>query len=352
MTLTARKVETAKAGRYTDGRGLMLVVKTSGARSWVLRYQVDGRRRDMGLGPWPEVTLAMARERALDARRTCLGRGARSLRRKAQSEDPAIPGGRGRPDRGKAQRLEKREARGPMVLDAVAIRLSASGRHGGPGHHNRACAGRSQTDLGDKAGDGEPCAQADRSRARLCDGDRGAVCGGVGARALAFTILNASRSGEVRNARWSEIDCDARVWTVPAARMKGGKQHRIPLSEAAVAQLGRRGEADDLVFPSTTSRAKPMSDMTLSAVLRRMGRRDITVHGFRSSFRDWAGEATHFPREVIEAALAHRLKDKAEAAYARGDLFDKRRALMAAWAGFLGAGGTSRTDRRIDLTVG
>ena len=158
---------------------------------------------------------------------------------------------------------------------------------------------------------------------------------GLGARALAFAILTAGRSGEVRGATWSEIDIKARVWTVPPPRMKAGKAHRVPLSDAAFAQLDEPLAPSDLVFPSGSGRQRPMSDMTLAAVLKRLGRHDVTVHGFRSSFRDWAGETTHFSREVIEAALAHRLRDKAEAAYARGDLFEKRRALMTAWAGFV-----------------
>jgi integrase len=157
---------------------------------------------------------------------------------------------------------------------------------------------------------------------------------GYGARALAFTIFTASRSGEVRGATWSEIDLEAGTWVIPAERMKAAKEHRVPLSSAAIEQLAERRSPHDLLFPGGHGPRKPMSDMTLTAVLKRLGRHDISVHGFRSSFRDWAGETTNFPREVIEAALAHRLKDKAEAAYARGDLFTKRRALMDAWQAF------------------
>ena len=148
---------------------------------------------------------------------------------------------------------------------------------------------------------------------------------GVGAKALAFAILTAARSGEVRGMTWAEIDDAAMVWTIPADRMKAGREHRVPLTAAARALLGERGETDALVFPSPTDASKPLSDMTLMAALRRMGRGDLTAHGFRSTFRDWAGETTAHPREVIEHALAHQLKDKAEAAYARGDLFVKRR---------------------------
>jgi integrase len=157
---------------------------------------------------------------------------------------------------------------------------------------------------------------------------------GVSARALEFAILTAARSGEVRCMRWAEVDLDAGVWIVPASRTKAGKEHRIPLTSKAIACLGKPGLPNALVFPSPFDAGKPISDMSLTAVLRKMCRDDITVRGFRSTFRDWAGETTSFPREVIEAAMAHRLKDKAEAAYARGDLLEKRRLLMMAWAEF------------------
>jgi integrase len=158
---------------------------------------------------------------------------------------------------------------------------------------------------------------------------------GIDARALAFTILTVARSGEVRGMKWRELDLENAVWTVPASRIKAGREHRVPLQPAAIALLGEPGEADELVFPSPVKAGKPLSDAALAAVLERMGYAMITVHGFRSTFRDWAGETTSHAREVIEAALAHKLKDKAEAAYARGDLFAKRRKLMQDWAGFL-----------------
>ena len=134
---------------------------------------------------------------------------------------------------------------------------------------------------------------------------------------------------------WGEVDDTDSVWTVPADRIKAGKEHRVPLTTAARVLLGKRGADTALVFPAPSDPAKPLSDMTLTAVLRRMDRGDLTAHGFRSTFRDWAGETTNHAREVVEAALAHRLKDKAEAAYARGDLFVKRRKLMEDWAAFL-----------------
>ena len=161
--------------------------------------------------------------------------------------------------------------------------------------------------------------------------------------AFEFLILTAVRSGEMRGARWEEIDLEARLWTIPGQRMKAGKAHVVPLSARAVAILERmrelrRGEDQALVFEGAKL-GRPMSDMTLTMLLRRMGV-NATAHGFRSSFRDWAAEATNFPREVAEAALAHAVESRVEAAYRRSDLLEKRRKLMEAWAGYCeGSGG-------------
>ena len=376
MALSVRKVQTAKPGRHSDGRGLMLLVKASGARSWVLRYQLKGRRRDMGLGPYPEVTLAEARRKALEARhllvdgvdpltiepqRTLTFRqaandlienkraGWRNAKHAAQwsstietyanpvlgdVEIAAIetehvlsvlqPIWRAKPET--ASRLRQR-------IEAVLDFATSKGLRDGSnparwrGHlqnvlpkpssvrrvqHHPALDWREMPEF--------VVALARRN--------------GISARALQFLILTAARSGEMRGMRWGEIDLKARIWTVPPTRMKAAKEHRVPLTDGAVALLGTPRTPDALVFPSPSNPDRPLSDMTLAAVLKKMARTDITVHGFRSTFRDWAGETTNFPREVIEAALAHRLKDKAEAAYARGDLFTKRRALMEAWLAF------------------
>jgi integrase len=170
--------------------------------------------------------------------------------------------------------------------------------------------------------------------AALCKQD------GVGALALRFVILTAARSGEVRGMSWSEVSIDQRIWLVPADRMKARREHRVPLSDQAIAVLMQAKEInadapgpDDLVFPGAKG---PLSDMSLTAVLRRM-EAEVTAHGFRSSFRDWAGESTHHPREVIEQALAHRVGDATESAYARGDLIMKRMALMTDWGAWCGA---------------
>jgi integrase len=156
---------------------------------------------------------------------------------------------------------------------------------------------------------------------------------GSGSKALEFTILTACRSGEVRFATWEEVNLKDKVWVIPGERMKAGKEHRIPLSGAAMAVLNQMDQSTSLIFPGRDG-VKTLSDMSLSAVLRRMGRGDITVHGFRSTFRDWAAECTSYPREVAEMALAHTIGDKVEAAYRRGDLFAKRTRMMQEWANF------------------
>ena len=166
---------------------------------------------------------------------------------------------------------------------------------------------------------------------------------GIAAKALEFAIHAAARTGEVIGARWEEFDLTAGVWTIPAERMKAKKEHRVPLSARVIALLGDQDEPGAFVFSGRRA-GQPLSNMALMMTLRRMGRADLTAHGFRSTFRDWAGEVTAYPREVIEHALAHQLKDKAEAAYARGSLFDKRRRLMTDWANYCDQpGATSAT---------
>ncbi|MFJ0492289.1 site-specific integrase [Citrobacter werkmanii] len=164
---------------------------------------------------------------------------------------------------------------------------------------------------------------------------------GISARALEFSILTVARSGEIRGAEWDEIDLKAKTWVIPAERMKASKEHRVPLSDAAVALLKAlpRFKENNLVFPAP--RGGQLSDMSLTAVLKRMDRKDLTQHGFRSTFREWAGETTLYQREVIEHALAHQLADKAEAAYQRGTLWPKRVSLMNDWSGYCYVSATS-----------
>jgi integrase len=167
----------------------------------------------------------------------------------------------------------------------------------------------------------------------------------IGARALEFTILTAARTGEVIGARWEEIEINERLWIIPASRMKAGKDHRIPLSETALAILEKmsRLRVSDYVFPGAGA-DRPLSNMAMNMMLRRMKRDDLTVHGFRSTFRDWAAERTSFPAEVAEMALAHVVSDRVEAAYRRGDLFEKRRQIMGGWAKFCSATVTKNAE--------
>ena len=160
---------------------------------------------------------------------------------------------------------------------------------------------------------------------------------GMAALALRFTILTAARTGEVIGARWAEIDWHNAVWTVPPERMKAGREHRVPLCEAALGVLSKvvklGSEPEGFVFPGAR-RGKPLSSMAMAMLLARTGHDDLTVHGFRSTFRQWCAEHTNAPRELAETALAHALRDKVEAAYQRGDLMEKRRRLMSDWAAF------------------
>ncbi|MEP1209959.1 MAG: integrase arm-type DNA-binding domain-containing protein [Rhizobiaceae bacterium] len=374
MSLNARKVETAKPGRHGDERGLYLVVKPSGTRSWVLRYQINGRRRDLGLGAYPEISLALARERAVDARRQIalgegpiankLHSGQKSFRDSALGlieskrhgwknakhaaqwsstlEAYVFPkiGQTQVTDVGTADVMavlnaiwtEKPETanRVRQRMEAVLDYSAALGIRSGDnparwrGHLDHLL----PKPLRVRAVKHHPALPHSQIASFMCKLGKHE---GVAARALGFTILTAARSGETRGMTWNEVDLEKRTWTIPADRMKSGKEHRIPLTDRAISLLGPCRDNTALVFESTAKPGSPISDMTMLAVLRRMGQDQITVHGFRSAFRDRAGETTSFPREVIETALAHGLKNKAEAAYTRSDLFDKRRELMAAW---------------------
>ena len=374
MPLNARKVETAKRGRHGDGRGLYLVVKPSGTRSWVLRYQIKGRRRDLGLGAYPDISLALARERAVDARRQ-IAFGEDPIAKKLHSRQKSFrnaalelieskrPGWKNVkhaaqwsstleayvfPKIGQMQVADVGTADVMAVLNAIWTEKPETANR--VRQRMEAVLDYSAA-LGIRSGDNParwrghldhllpkplnvravkhhpalPHSQIASFMSKLEKRE------GVAARALGFTILTAARSGETRGMTWSEVDLEKRTWTVPPDRMKSGKEHRIPLTDRAIALLGPCRDNTALVFESSARPGRPISDMTMLAVLRRMGQDQITVHGFRSTFRDWAGEATSFPREVIETALAHGLKNKTEAAYARSDLFDKRRELMAAW---------------------
>ncbi len=365
--------------------GLALQVTSSDARSWILRATVGARRRDIGLGGFPDVTLAGAREAARTARakikegidpvdeskakRSALmaaqaaaitfgeaaakfieahESGWKSAKHAAQwtatLEAYAFPTiGKIRVSdiqtahvitilekiwTTKTETASRLRGRIESVLDWATVRGYRKGENPArwKGHLDMLLPARAKV-------------QKVEHHAALDYREIGAFMAelakveGMGARALEFAILTVARSGEVRGATWAEIDDKAAVWTIPAERMKAEKEHRIPLSDSALKMLRKlpRLAGTDLIFPNSNETPSALSDMTLTAVLRRMGVA-VTAHGFRSTFRDWAGETTAYPREVIEHALAHQLKDKAEAAYARGTLFDKRRRLMADWA--------------------
>jgi len=380
--LSARAVATAKPGRHGDGSGLWLVVSETGARKWIFRFTFSGHVTEMGLGN-AAVSLAAARDKAAEARKL-VASGINPIEARREAERVAA----GKPTFGKCAdalleakssewRNEKHRAQWRMtlleyakplrdvpvdqvdteavlgvlqpiwqakpetasrlrgriesVLDAARAKGHISRNEANParwrGHLDKLLAKRQKLTRGHHAAmafDDVP-----EFIGKLCE--RPAIA----AIALEFLILTAARSGEVLGARWAEMDMVAKVWTVPAARMKAGREHRIPLSDRALAILQRLGEAKtgEFVFPGQRS-DKPLSGMSMEMLLRRMKAGGVTVHGFRSAFRDWCGEATHFPREIAEAALAHTIGDKAEQAYRRGDALEKRRALMEAWAGF------------------
>ena len=363
--------------------GLALQVRDTGARSWILRATVGTRRRDIGLGGFPDVTLAGAKDAAREARvkiksgtdpvaerqtmRSALAAAVAATMTFSEAAEKYIAAHEtgwknpksaaqwnsslkmyafpkiGKISVGdiatahvmsilepiwttKTETASRLRGRIESVLGWATVRGYRKGENPArwKGHIEHLLAARADV-------------QKVKSHAALDYREIGAFMvelakvEGMGARALEFAILNAARSGEVRGATWAEIDIEAGVWTIPAERMKAEKEHRIPLSSSALELLHNlpKIDASELLFPS--NKGTVLSDMTLTAVLKRM-QVPVTAHGFRSTFRDWAGETTAFPREVIEHALAHQLKDKAEAAYARGTLFDKRRRLMAEWA--------------------
>lgn len=384
---TARRV--SAPGLHADGAGLYLSVapaKAEGAvsKSWVVRYTAaDGRRRSMGLGSYPEVGLAAARRQAAsirDAARTGvdpLERRRETKRAAAAAAAPtmtfkacaeafiAVHASSWRNAKHAAQwgstlatyvypafgDLPVGDIDAPMVvkiLDPIwstknetasrvrgrveAILDWAKARGHRDGENPARWKGHLQYALPAR----RKVARVEHHPALPFDeiGDflrqlRG--MDGVAARALEFLILTAARTGEVIGARWEEIDLDAKIWVVPADRMKAGREHRVPLSPAAVRLLEAFPRSrSEYVFGANGSET-PLSNMALLMTLRRMKRADLTVHGFRSTFRDWAAERTNYPREVAEAALAHAVGDKVEAAYRRSDLFEKRQGLMRAW---------------------
>lgn len=378
-----------KPGRWAVGgvAGLCLQVTDSGARSWIYRTMIGGKRTEVGLGGFPDVTLAGAREAAramrvqikagvnpvaeFKSKRSALQAAAAAEKTfdecaelfieaktpewsnpKHAAQWTATLATYASPIMGK---LLVRDIELAHVLDVLRPIWSTKNETA------TRVRGRIESVLDwasvNKYRDGlnparwkghldhllpKPSKVSKvEHHAALPINDVGAfmvrlrAMEGTGARCLEFAILTAARSGEVRGARWSEIDIKAKTWVVPAARMKMGREHRVPLSDAALALLKAQPKIDGnhLVFPAV--RGGQLSDMTLSACMRRM-KVDAVPHGFRSTFRDWASERTDTPRDVAEMALAHAIGDKVEAAYRRGDLFDKRTLLMQQWADFCG----------------
>lgn len=383
--LSARRVGTlSKPGRHGDGGGLYLAISESRdivRRRWVYLFTLAGKLREMGLGGFPEVPLAEARiER--DKWAAVLRSGGDPIRqRKAEkAASGGIPSfGQLADEVIEAKKAEWRSAKhraqwemtlnkyaGPLrarpvnqietadvlavlrplwlklpetasrlrgriehVLDAARARGL---RHGlNPalwrGHLDKLLPKQSKLHRGHHAampyGNLSDFIREVRKREAIA------------ALAVEFTILTAARTGEVLGASWDEIDLNAAVWTVPAKRMKAGRVHRVPLSDRVISILRsvKKVQTGEFVFPGRKAK-KPLSNMAMEMILRRMKVEDATMHGFRSSFRDWVGNETHFPREVAEAALAHVVGDSAEQAYRRGDALEKRRALMDGWANF------------------
>lgn len=373
-------------GIYSDGGGLYVRVRNPGTRSWVFIYTLHGKRQEMGLGSLLDITLAKARERAAAAREMVLeGIDPKDARRQVKVEAapaPSITFGefaidlldsmekefKNRKHRQqwrnslttyaaplwpmaiaevkteqvlevlqpiwltKAETASRLRGRIKRVLDAAKVKGLRSGENPAawPGHLNLLLPKQTQVQVKHHAA--LPYAELSSFIKEL----RGRPA--TAARALEFTILTAARSGEVRGMTWGEINLDEKVWTVPAERMKAGVTHQVPLSEPALAILKavqpQEASPNAIVFPAP--RGGAMSDMALSQLLKRMERKDITVHGFRSTFRDWVGEETQFDREEAEMALAHTVKSATERAYRRGRALEKRRGLMDAWASYCG----------------
>ncbi|MCJ2060112.1 integrase arm-type DNA-binding domain-containing protein [Methylobacterium sp. J-048] len=385
--LTALGVTRLKTpGMYGDGGGLWLQVSGKGGKSWVFRYTLKGKSREMGLGPVSTFSLAEARDKALTCRKlTYEGIDPIEVRR-GQRQDAAVEAAKaitfrtcaaGYIESHKAGwRNEKHAAQWTATLETYAypvfgdlpvqavdtgLVMQALGPIWATKPETAArVRGRIESILDwattNSYRRGENPARwkghlanllPKRSKVRKVEHHAAlpfkhvpafmalvAEQPGTAAKLMTFTILTAARTGEALGARWSEIDIESGIWTMPAERMKGGAEHRVPLSEPALAILAEMQGLDaEFVFPGGR-RGKPLSNMAMLVLLRRMERTDLTVHGFRSSFRDWASETTHFPSEVVEMALAHAIESKVEAAYRRGDLFEKRRELMMAWAAF------------------
>ncbi|PDT60534.1 integrase [Bradyrhizobium diazoefficiens] len=386
--LTALKIkQNLKPGMYADGLGLYLKVRPGSSKSWIFRYRISGKLRDMGLGPFHTVSLAEAREKAevcrvmrlkgldpLEQRlkeqqaRTVEAAEAMTFEKCAETyiathkdgwknskhadqwtttlKTYVYPIFKDRPVaaidndlvlrvlqpiwKEKTETASRIRGRIERILDWARVMKFRAGENPArwKGHLDHLLAKRSRVaSINHHAAlpiDATPDFVQILRREKT-----------IVARAFEFCILNATRTGETLGMRWGEYDEKAQLWTVPGARMKAGRDHRIPLAERSRIILAEMQEirTSDFVFPGGI-KERPLSSMAFLMLLRRLERQDITAHGFRSTFRDWAAERTDFPNEVVEMALAHTIGNKVEAAYRRGDLFDKRRQLADAWAAF------------------
>lgn len=386
--LTALEIKNLAApGMHFVGgvAGLALQVLPSGGRSWVLRIVIGAKRRDMGLGGFPDVTLASAREAAREARAKVRAgidpieeaRAARSTLKATQAAaltfkqcaEAYISAHRaGWKNEKHGQQWENTLETyayphiGPLLVRDIGLsnvlavlepiwttKTETASRLRGRvesvldwatarGHRDGLNPARWRGHLDKLLPKPSKVAKVKHQDA-LDVSEVGAFMAqlrnqtGTGAKALEFAILTAARSGEVRGATWAEVDLDAKVWVIPGARMKAGKEHRVPLSEQAIQILKHLPRIAESDYVFAAPRGGQLSDMTLSAVTRRMGAACVP-HGFRSSFRDWVSERTSYPGDMAEMALAHAISDKVEAAYRRGDMFDKRRQMMGDWASF------------------
>ena len=370
-----------KPGRYSDGNGLYIVVSDTGSKKWILRTVVQGRRTDIGLGGHSTTTLAEAREEAARMRKIARSGGSPlDDRRKARVTVPTFEDAANtvHAEHSKSWKNKKHTAQWINTLTEYAFPHFGSLRVDQVGTAEvlkalspiwlvkpetaRRVRQRIGTILdwakaaGHRSGDNpilgiekglpkQPKRQAHHAALPYSDVNsfiadlRNAEANESTRLAFEFLILTATRTSEVLLAKWSEIDIDERSWTIPAERMKAGKLYRVPLSDRCIEILAQAKEMSGrglYVFPGRSAK-KPLSDMVFLMMIRRM-EKDITAHGFRSTFRDWSAERTNFSREVCEMALAHSVSDKVEAAYLRGDLFDKRRELMDTWAMYAIAG--------------
>ena len=382
MKLSATRVKALRdPGRYSDGDGVHLFIGKNGRKSWVQRMTVDGRRRDIGLGGYPTVSLAQARKRASD-NREAIGNGRDPV---ADKRRPAMP-------TFSEAAHAVHEANKPRWRNGshTSAWIQTLERHAFPKIGNKHIDTISRTDvltvLTPIWSTRPETARRVRQRMRtifrwamaselietnpageVIDGalpsmpkvkthlralpyqEVGSALKTVDAsqtslaakRCLKFLVFTAARSGEARGATWDEIDLEAATWTIPGSRMKAGVEHRVPLSDQALDALMLAHQLDDgsgLCFPSPLRPGRMLSDMTMTKILRSTGLADrATVHGFRTSFKTWTMEQTDTPWAVGEAALAHQLGGSVEQAYARSDLFDRRRVLMQKWADYLTA---------------